>query len=65
MLPEQSSTKSCAFILLKAIEVTILFKSYFRNEVKTELSGKDCKISAQAGTRDAPALAPLAVTDQI
>lgn len=41
MLPEQSSTKSIAFILLKSIEVTVLFKSYFRNEVKTELSGKE------------------------
>lgn len=65
MLPEQSSSKSTAFILLKAIEVTVLFKSYFRNEVKTELAGKDCKISVQPGTRDVPALAPLEIAEQI
>lgn len=65
MLPEQSSTKSSAFILLKAIKVISLFMSYFRNEVKTELSGKDCKISVQAGTRDALALAPLEAAEQI
>lgn len=65
MLPEQSSTKSIAFIPLKAIEVTVLSTSYFRNEVKTELSGKGCKIPVQAATRDAPALAPLEAAEQI
>ena len=63
MLPKQSSTKAFSFIPVKAIGVTVLFKSYFGNEVKTELSGKDCKIPVQEGTTPCPGVLLLWLCD--
>lgn len=64
MLPKQSFTKAFSFIPLNAIGVTILFKSYFGNEVKTELSGKGCKIPVQVGTTPQPGMLLLWLRDR-